>query len=515
MSRAGAGQTSHTATTRSSSLSSSADQRGRAPTGDNGAVRATPRGRRPGHRRPKPPARPRDLESRVRGGTKWSMLNSVILRGASFLVGVALARTVFGPAAWGLYAISQLVLAVLLSVNELGISAAIVRWEGDVRSYARTVVTLSLIASGLMYAALYAAAPTLAHMLAAPAATRMLRVLCICVIIDALYAVPFALLNREFAQGRRMVVDTVNFVVGTGVTIWLAYTGYGVMSFAWGALAGCVVGLIVCTAAAPYVVMPGWNTSHARRLLKFGLPLAGANLFTWGVLNVDAAIVGATLGAVMLGLYQLAFNIAAWPVTTLSLGVQRVSFAGFSRVADAGEAFADGFNRGLSALLAVTVPICVLLATFAAPLIRAVYGERWVPAAGALSLLALLGLMRTAFVLINSCIAAADRRSALMGIQGVWLAVLIPVLLVGARLKGITGVSAGHVVVAAVVVAPASLWILARSGVPAASVARACLRPAVGGALMAGASLLVIHLTGGSVAGLAAALAAGVAVYLP
>lgn len=465
--------------------------------------------------RPAPQSTAGDLESKVRVGTRWSMLNSVVLRLASFLVGAVLARTVFGPAAWGLYAISQVVLAVLLSVNELGISAAIVRWEGDIRSYARTVTTLSLIASTLMYAALYATAPTLARTLGSPSATHMLRVLCFCVIIDALCAAPLALLNREFAQGRRMLVDTLNFAVGTVVTIWLAYTGYGVMSFAWGALAGCVVAFIVCALAAPYAVVPGWNTARARQLLRYGLPLAGANLFGLGVLNVDSAIVGATLGAFMLGLYQLAFNISSWPVTTLSLTVQRVSFAGFSRMADAGEAFAQAFNRALSLLMALTVPACVLLTTLAGPLIHAVYGARWLPAADALSLLSVLGLMRAAFVLINNCIAAADKRSALMGIQGLWLAVLIPVLLVGARLDGITGVSAGHVLVAAALVGPASLWILSRAGIPVLSVARACVRPALGGALMAIASLFVIHLLGGSLTGLVLAVAAGVAIYLP
>lgn len=465
--------------------------------------------------RPSTQSAVRDLESRVRAGTKWSMLNSIVLRVASFLVGAVLARTVFGPAAWGLYGISQVVLAMLLSVNELGVSAAIVRWEGDIRSFARTVVTLSLIASTLMYVALYATAPFLARVLGSPGATGMLRVLCICVIIDALCVVPLALLNREFAQGRRSLVDFLNFVVGAGVAIWLAYTRHGVMSFAWGALAGCTVALIVSTAAAPYFVMPGWNTSQARQLLRFGLPLAGANLFGLGVLNVDSAIVGATLGPAMLGLYHLAFAISSGPVSIIAPAVQRVSYAGFSRVADAGKGFAQAFNRALGLLIALTLPACVLLATLAGPLIHAIYGERWIAAADALRLLAVLGLMRVAFVLINNCIVAADKRSTLMGIQGLWLAAMIPVLLVGAQRGGITGVSAGHVLVAAAIVTPASLWTLSRAGITVRSVARACFRPALGGALMAVASLLTSHLVGDGVGGLAAAMAAGAAVYLP
>jgi PST family polysaccharide transporter len=87
------------------------------------------------------------------------------------------------------------------------------------------VVTLSLIASTLMYVALYAISPFATRPLGIPGATPMLRVLCICVIIDALCAVPIALLNREFAQGRQMLVDCLNFGVRASVTLWLAYTG--------------------------------------------------------------------------------------------------------------------------------------------------------------------------------------------------------------------------------------------------------------------------------------------------
>ena len=128
---------------------------------------------------------------------------------------------------YGLYAVSQIVLAVLLSANELGVSAAIIRWEGDVRSFARTVFTLSVASSTVIYLALYVTAPSVARLLGSPGATYMLRILCLCVIIDGLSSVPLALLTREFAQGRRMVVDTANFVVSTGITVWLAFSGYG------------------------------------------------------------------------------------------------------------------------------------------------------------------------------------------------------------------------------------------------------------------------------------------------
>jgi O-antigen/teichoic acid export membrane protein len=456
-----------------------------------------------------------ELGRKVRAGARWSMLNTIVVRISNFLVGVLLARTVFGPTEWGLYAVSQIVLAILLSANELGVSAAIVRWDGDIRSFCRTVFTLSVASSTLIYVALFATAPQIARMLGSPSATGMLRVLCITVIIDGFNAVPLALLTREFAQGRRMLVDTLNFAVSTGVTLWLAFSGHGVISFAWGSVAGCTVALIVASVAAPYVPRPGWNTQDARQLLQFGLPLAGASLLALGVLNVDSAIVGATLGAAMLGLYQLAFNISSWPVNSISQAASRVSFAGFSRVADSRAALADAFTRAMGLVMAITVPACVLLATLARPLIHTIYGERWVPAAPALSFLALLGLMRVAEGLMYDGLAVSGRRNTLMGVQALWLVALVPVLLIGARLGGITGVSIGHVVVAAGIVGPVFLRALSKAGIPARSIARACLRPFLGGALMAVVSLLVIRYAGDGLAGLAAAICASAAVYLP
>jgi O-antigen/teichoic acid export membrane protein len=455
------------------------------------------------------------LGRKVKSGAWWSIANTVTIRVATFATTIVLARTVFGPEAFGLYAVSQVILALLLSVNEMAVSLAIVRWDGDVRTFTPTVFTLSVGFSTLIYGGLYVVAPEAARLLGTPSATGLVRLMSVCVIIDGLICVPFALLTRAFAQRRLMAVNALNFVVTTGVTFWLAYSGVGAISFAWGAVLGGVVSLIAAFLTAPFLVRPGWNTGQVRSLLRFGLPLAGASLLMLGVYNVDSLIVGATLGPVALGLYQLAFNISSWPARSISEAARRVSFAGFSRVAHSAELLADGFTRALGLVMAATVPACVLLATLAEPLVRLVYGERWTPAAHVLTLLSILGLLRVAYDLTYDCLAAAGKRPTLLGVQGWWLAALIPVLLVGARTRGIVGVGAGHVVVAGLLVCPAFLWALSRCGIRVRSILAACLRPFLGGVLMIAASELVLRAVGGSLAGVAAATVAAAAVYLP
>jgi PST family polysaccharide transporter len=439
------------------------------------------------------------LGTKMRSAARWSLINTVVMRLGNFATGIILARFVLGPADWGVYGIAQTVLLVLLSTNELGVGLAIIRWEGEVKRFAPTVLTLSTLSSSLLYTALFLAAPSLARTLGSPDAANVLRVMCVCVVLDGLAQVPMGVLTREFAQGRRMTIDALNFVLSTGLTLLLAFMGMGAISFAWGAVAGNLAALLGCCIAAPGYLRFGWNPTQAKALLRFGLPLAGASLLALGVVNVDTMVVGSTLGKVELGFYVLAFNISGWPVRIISEAARRVSFAGFSRLVGRPEALAAGFSRALAVLVTGTVPLCVLLGVLAGPIIQTVYGKEWLPAAKALPWLMVLGLVRIGCELAYDCLVAIGRRRALIMVQGLWLFALIPVLILAARMNGIVGVSEGHVLVAAGLVVPVFLTALHRGGIPFSSVVTACVWPFFGGAVMTAATVGLEQLLGQSV----------------
>ncbi|WP_328911712.1 MULTISPECIES: oligosaccharide flippase family protein [unclassified Streptomyces] len=459
------------------------------------------------------PAPDASLGRRVRSAARWSLINTVVIRLGNFATGIVLARFALGPAAWGVYGIAQTVLLVLLSANELGVGLALVRWEGDPRRFAPTVLTLSTVSSGLLYAALFAAAPAVAGSLGSPDAAGVLRVMCLCVVLDGLAQVPGGILTREFAQGRRMAIDAVNFVLSTAVTLLLAFQGWGAMSFACGAVVGNVAALVGCALAAPGTLRFGWDPAQARALLRFGLPLAGASMLALGVVNVDTLVVGSTLGKVSLGFYVLAFNISGWPVRIISEAARRVSFAGFSRLASSPQALAQGFGRALGVLVTGTVPLCVLLGVLAGPVVELLYGDEWAPAAKALPWLMALGLARIGCELAYDCLVAVGQRRSLITAQGLWLVALIPVLIVAARLHGIVGVAEGHVLVACGLVVPVFLLALRRGGVGVRWIVRACAWPALAGAVMAGTVVLLRREFGDSLPALAAISVVALAVY--
>ena len=113
-----------------------------------------------------------------------------------------------------------------------------------------------------------------------------------------------------------------------------------------------------------------------------------------GLLNIDYVVIGAHLGTVQLGFYLLAFNLCSWPVNMFSAPARRVSLPLFARL-HAGETEASAaFVPVCTVLLLVTLPACLVLAALAEPVVRVVYGDVWLPAAGVLPWLMVLALVR-------------------------------------------------------------------------------------------------------------------------
>lgn len=436
-----------------------------------------------------------------------TILNKISLFG----IGVMLAR-LLGPHAFGTYAVAYLALVAVLTFNELGVSLAIVRWEGDPAEIAPTITTISLAVSVIIYISFFFATPYYTDAMKAPAATTVVRILALAVLSDAFTNTPAALLQRSFRQGKRTIADQVNVWLGTAVTVVLALTGFGAMSLAIGRLAGCVAGAVLLLWFAPGSLRLGFEPSKARSLLRFGLPLAGANIITFAVMNVDQVVVGHVLGTVALGYYALALNLAGWPITMFSQPLRAVGPAVFSRLQQDREAMRSTFMSAAGLLCAVALPVCLLIGGAAKPLISFVYGTRWVPADQPLIWLALLAAVQVFFLLAYDYLVVLVRSRFLLIIQLVWLLALIPALAAGAYTGGIYGAGLAEAAVAALAILPAYLGELNRVGIRLGALARHTWFPGVGAVLVGIVAIIVTKITPNDVAALASSGTAMIAV---
>ncbi|GGK79348.1 hypothetical protein Sme01_21890 [Sphaerisporangium melleum] len=425
------------------------------------------------------------LRGRAGRALGWSFLSTIAARLGTLAIGITLAR-VLGPAEFGTFAVALVALLAMLSINELGVSLAIVRWPDDPRTIVPTVATMSAGFSVLVCGAFVLAAPAFAEVMGNPAATGPVRVLAISVVTNGLVAPSAALMQREFMQGRKMIADQVDNWLGALISLTLALLGWGAMSLAIGRVCGSLAGGALLVRFAPHPPRFGYDPMVARRLVRFGVPLAGASLLVFGVGYADQLVIGHVLGSTALGFYVLAVNLSGWPVAVFSQPVRAVAPAAFARLQHDRPTLNRSFVAVASLLAGLTLPMCLLLAGAAPPIIRFVYGAEWEPAAVALAGLGVLAGLRILFELVYDYLVVLERSRAVLAVQALWLVVLVPAMWIGVGAGGLRGAAIALVAVAGLVVLPAYLWMLARAGVRLGAFARG-LWPAVLAALAVGA----------------------------
>ena len=437
-----------------------------------------------------PASQERPLGQVVTRALGWSTAGQVVNRLGTFVAGIVLAR-LLTPSDFGVFAVILVVINVLMTVNDIGVIGAVVRWQGDVRNATGTALGIVVGLSLGFYGLLFLVAPTFAHALGVPQATNMLRVVALVVVVDGISGVSQALLIRAFRQGHLLVAESAGTVAYIAVALALAAGGHGPWSIVWARLVGTVVTGALIVVFAPIRRPLRFDRQVARELIHFGVPQAGAAILTEGMLNVDYLIVGSVLGAAPLGIYLLAFNLSNWPTSIVGLGIGRVAFAGFARLVEDRRRLVDAYPRTIGVAVAAILPVVLLLGVLAPEVIRFVYGEKWLPAVTALRFLLVLGGLRIVLELFGNLISADGRPQVNLAIRLVWLVALVPALLLGAHLEGIRGVGIGHMAVLLILVLPMFLRAVAKSGIRARALWHHSWRALVA-AIAAGALMILL-----------------------
>lgn len=447
-------------------------------------------------------------------GLRWSFAGTAATKLGSFAIGLVLAR-LLTPDDFGIYAIALAAMAFLMHVNDVGIIGATVQWRGKLDEMAPTAATMAIAFSIVMYGLLWSLAPVLADLAGTPEATSVVRLLCLVVLVDGVTAVRSAALMRRFQHDRLIKANVAGLVVNAPVAVVLAMNGAGAYSFVIAQIAGSVATGILVFRSAEIPVRFGLDQAIARKLLRFGIPLAAGLGVESILLNADYVIIGGALGPTAVGFYLLAFNVSSWVPSIVGTAVRYVSLAGYSRLAeDSSDALAAGVRRSVPLLVTAVLPIGVVMIVLGEPLIEFLYGARWTPAAPVLSFLAVLMVVRLmAWLAVDILTSTGATRTTVVLNVG-WAAALLPALYLAVRLDGIRGAAIAHAIVGLLVALPLVVALLRRVGVRLGPVAPKLVRPLIAAAAAAGAMLLIdMSLDAGAFVRLSVAGGAGILLY--
>ena len=402
--------------------------------------------RRPGPRlqaRGRAPTRQRTVEEKAILGVPWTVVSFGANKVITTLTTLVLAR-LLSPDDFGVIAVALMVVSFLYWFGGLSFANTIVlRQELDARGLG-TALTIMLVTGAVATVLAAAASPAVAALFSNPQVTDVLLAMSSMFLITSLSSFYDAVLQRELEFRRRFVslgVQTVSYAV---VAIALAVAGVGV----WSMVIGQIVSGLAYAASllwlTPRRIRPRFHRPIARSLLVTGRGFMAQGMTVFVRQNADNVTVGHVFGTTALGFYSMAYRLGDLSYWAISDPVARVTFPAFARSQARGEDIRGPFLSVLRMVALVGCPIGVLLSGAADPFTRAIFGEKWLPMVGALSVLGIWSALRpidtTLFWALNSI-----HRADLVG--WISLAILVPLI------PGfIIAVSVGHLEAVAIVV---------------------------------------------------------------
>ncbi len=439
--------------------------------------------------------------------------SAILLRFSNILVMVVVAR-IISPEELGVYALAITVYGFVVCLASWGVASAIGRSDLDADRLGPTVTTFALTSTCVIAVSMAFAAGPIASLFGMPEAVGPIRILAVAVAVQGLFAVPGAQIQRAFRQDVLFRANVFAFIVSNPALVLLATVIHGAEAFAWSRVLGnLVVGIVPARAGDP--VSPGLAGPVCRAAASFWVPAALGSVLSQLVLNVDYVIIGREMSAADLGYYMLAFNICSWPTAALGAVMDQIVLPAFSGVRRDGGDLRLTVARAVRAVALVACPIGAFTFAFAHPLIETVYGAKWLTAAPVVSVLAVFGVLYVLELLFDNMMIASGRTVTMFIVQAVALAVLIPVLVLGARVGGLVGVGVGHIVVILLVTMPAYLVaIRIITGAGVGVTLRALSRPVLAAVAAAAVALVVTEGLGHPFAKVAIGGVVGLIVYI-
>jgi O-antigen/teichoic acid export membrane protein len=238
-----------------------------------------------------------------------------VAQGARLAANLILARLLF-PEAFGVMALVSVFLVGLAMFSDIGIGPAISQnARGDDPDFLNTAWTINVVRGGLLWVLSCSLAWPLAQFYAAPELARLLPVAAFSLLIAGFNPTRIDTAQRHLVLGRVTLLDLCGQLMGIAAMIVLAYA----MQSVWALVIGAIIGALA-KLGLMWWCLPGpanhfcWDKRAARALIHFGKWIFLSTACGFLLAQGDKAIFGAYLSLQELGIYNIGYFLASFPI---------------------------------------------------------------------------------------------------------------------------------------------------------------------------------------------------------
>lgn len=319
------------------------------------------------------------LKNQVISGAFWQFFERIGVQTIGMVMSIILARLLC-PEDFGTVALLTIFIGVSWAFVDSGFGSALVQKKDATELDYNSVFYANIALAVSAYLVLCLCAPMIASFYRRPLLVPVLRVTALSLVFNAASIVQNAVLSRNLLFKRSFKIGCAH-TFSTGVVgIVLALMGYGVWALVWGSLTGAFVDMTL------RFFLVGWRP----RLLFSFRPLRtlfsfGCNIFFAGIINsfftnLYGLVIGRVYTAADLSFYNRGNQLPQSFMNSVDQAISGVSFPALSRIQDDKAKVRATMRNMITCSCYLIMPMMILLAFCAEPIILVLLGEKWAPA---------------------------------------------------------------------------------------------------------------------------------------
>lgn len=350
-------------------------------------------------------------------GFAWKTMEQYGVMGIQFILQLMLAR-ILEPEVYGVVAIVMMFIAFSNVFIQKGFSTALVQKKEISKEDISSVFYVSLVIAAFFYSLIFFSASAIAGFFNMPELVGLLRVMCIGLFPGVYSSIQNALLRRDINFKVAFFASTISVSVSGGVAIWMAYHGYGVWALAAQQLIYCFLVVIVQYFQCRWYPMLHCNLNRVKYFWSFGWKVLVTGLINEIFVELRTMIIGKMYTKADLSFYNRGRQFPHLLMNSINGSLQAVLLPKFSTVQDNKTVICNMLKISISTSYFVLMPILVMLAFCAEPLVSVILTDKWLPC---VPFLQLYCLYYVAWPLTSSCtqaIYAVGHSGIIMKLEG-------------------------------------------------------------------------------------------------
>lgn len=354
---------------------------------------------------------PQSVRSQLLHGVAWNFIEKVLMRGASFVIGIILAR-LLSPSDFGLIGMLAIFVAISNVFIEGGLAKALIQRKDCQDIDFSTAFVANVSMSLVIYVVLFLTAPLIADFYDEPILTDITRILSLNFVLGSFNIVQRAKLMANVDFKSLAQINVISTIVSGIIGIAMAFYGWGVWSLVGQTLCSTIVLLLLFPFYSKWRPSIKFSPNSFRQLFGFGSKLMATGVYSVILNNISTICIGRFYKSNQLGFYTRASQFSEIISSTMFDVLGNVTFPVLSHLQDDREKLVSVYRKSLFITSMLIFPMMILCALLSRPMVIILLTEKWLPCVVLMQWL-FLARMFTPLSAINMNILNAVGRSDL------------------------------------------------------------------------------------------------------